>query len=81
MAAIDKIYATKAERDEFHQWCSGHKPDALPYFYDWKWSDDGTYPITNFPEDIDGWLVLNCPIEFVLERIGEQYGLHIQRLG
>ena len=73
MAAIDKIYATRAQHDEFRAWCAVNKPEALTFFYDWMWDDGGVHPITNFPVSMDDWMAINCPIAFVRERIGEQY--------
>jgi len=32
-------------------------------------------PISNFPEAIDKWLLKKCDIEWVVNRIKEQYGL------
>lgn len=32
-------------------------------------------PISNFPEAIDKWLLKHCPIEWVIKRIKEQYGI------
>ena len=31
--------------------------------------------ITNFPIEIDKWMLDNCSIEFVTNRIRKQYGL------
>ena len=75
MAAIDKIYATKEQRDSFYEWCQVNCPQALPFFYEWQWEDDGVYPITNFPEHIDMWLLAHCPLEFVQARLQYQYEL------
>ena len=77
MAAIDKIYGTRAQRDQFWSWCAKHKPAALQYFYSWynEYDDDDEAPITNFPEDIDMWLLANCPIKFVTGRVKEQYSI------
>ena len=74
MSAIDKIYGTKAQHDTFREWCGENRPEALRFFYDWAWDDGGEHPITNFPERLDLWLWANCPIEFVRDRITEQYG-------
>lgn len=74
MAAVDKIYATKAQRDELYSWCEINKPDALRYFYDWCWDDNLNHPITNFPGEIDMWLLKNCPITWVTDYIRDQYG-------
>ena len=75
MAAVDKIYGTKEQYDEFYQWCEDNYPKALDCFYDWQWEDDLTHPITNFPIEIDGYLVLTCDIDWVVNRIKEQYGV------
>ncbi|MCK9429827.1 MAG: hypothetical protein M0R17_07465 [Candidatus Omnitrophica bacterium] len=32
-------------------------------------------PIANFPENIDKWLLKNCPIKWVVIRIKEQYSI------
>lgn len=78
MAAIDKIYGTKEEHDEFKLWAETNKPNILKYFYTWEgeWLiDDYQHPITNFPVAIDEWLLENCPIEWVIIQIKEQYSL------
>jgi len=36
--------------------------------------EKGYRPISNFPENIDKWLIDNCPIDFVKNRLKEQYG-------
>lgn len=33
------------------------------------------HPISSFPEVVDVWLLKSCPIEWVVERIKDQYGL------
>lgn len=78
MASIDKIYAKKEQREELYKWCKENKPEALHYFYDWyspDWDDDLEHPITNFPEEIDMWLIDNCPLAWVVARIKDQYGI------
>lgn len=77
MAAIDKIYGTKAQYDEFKEWCIKNKHAALKHFWDWEWKDDGEdgHPITSFPPELDYWMFFNCPIKFVTDRIFNQYGL------
>lgn len=75
MAAIDKIYGTIEQYEEFYDWCEENKPEAIEYFYIWdeEWYDGEYHPMTNFPESIDMWLVENCPIDWVVEAIKEQY--------
>jgi len=76
MAAIDKIYGTKKQYDEFRRWCSRHKPEALVYFYEWhdEYKDNKNYAMTNFPERIDRWMLKNCKIDWVVAYIKDQYG-------
>lgn len=79
MAAIDKIYATKTQRDEFYSWCKVNRPSDLRYFYPWydEWNDGKEHPITNFPETTDMWMLENCPIKWVTDYIKDQYGMTI----
>jgi hypothetical protein len=75
MATIDKIYGTTMEYDEFYEWCQRRKPEALKSFYPRNdYDNTKNRPITNFPEHIDEWMLENCPIKFVTDRIKEQYG-------
>jgi len=75
MAAIDKIYGTKEQYDEFRAWAQENKPEILRYFYEWydEWNDGNEHPITNFPMAVDVWLFNNCPIKWVVDYIREQY--------
>lgn len=79
MASIDKIYATKKQRDEIYSWCEENYKEALPFFYEWyeewDWEEENEqFPITNFPEEIDTYLLYNCPIKWVTDYIKDQYG-------
>jgi hypothetical protein len=76
MAAIDKIYGTKEQHDEFYAWAKENNPLLLDYFYTWdgEWLYDGReHPITNFPEFADVWVYHNCPITWVVDYIRDQY--------
>lgn len=79
MAAIDKIYGTKEQHDEFRVWAEQNKLNILNYFYSWEWHDERhdekEHPITNFPTDVDEWLLENCPLEWVTARIRDQYSI------
>lgn len=74
MAAVDKIYGNYLQYIQFLNWCKKNNPDALKYFYDW---DQGAIRqcITNFPEEVDRWMLNNCTIKWVKEYIKEQYEL------
>lgn len=75
MAAVDKIYGTKEQYDEFWLWCGKNLPKAHRYFYEWydEWNDGLTHPMTNFPEEIDRLLYFNCPLPYVKETLAQQY--------
>ena len=76
MAAIDKIYGSTEEYDEFLAWIEENKPEYTQYFYQRDgYKNNISRPITNFPVRADRWLMRpgNCPIEWVKERIHEQY--------
>ena len=76
MAAIDKIYGTKEQYDELRAYIAKTRPEALVYFYEWHGGDDGlTHQMTNFPEEIDMWLLESCPLGWVVEYVRDQYGL------
>jgi hypothetical protein len=76
MAVIDKIYGTDTEWEEFHTWAEVNRPTILKYFYPLDgFNTSLDRPITNLPEDEDMWLLNNCPLTWVLNRIVDQYGL------
>ena len=76
MAAIDKIYGTTEQYDEFKAWLMMEKPEALKYLYvrgDYKPGEQRV--ISTFPEKVDMWLLENCPIPFVIKAIKYQYNI------
>ena len=80
MAAIDCIFGTWNQWDEFHQWVANSKrPQYCRYFYPTPWhgvdenGEEHVGRITNTPMKVDKWLWEHCPIEFVRERIKEVY--------
>ena len=81
MAGIDKIYGNKAQYKEFRKWLKRNKPEAVDYLYPPYPKERSrakeNMPISNFPKEIDMWLLHNCPIDFVVRRIREQYSLDI----
>lgn len=77
MAALDKIYGTKEQMLEFRNWCKKNNKEALNYFYTWTdemLKSNSEHVITNFPITTDRWLIQNCPINWVKDKIHEQYG-------
>lgn len=88
MAYIDKIYCySRKEFRQFWDWCIKFQKECLRdtgknlldhfYYTPDEVDKDGYYPygfpITNFPEKIDMWLYKHCPVNFVRERLREQY--------
>lgn len=73
--AISKIYGNQAQYEQFIDWLSKARPDAIKYtntrLKDTTWI--GNVAIALFPEKIDFWLLDNCPFEFITARIVEQY--------
>ena len=75
MATADKIYGTREQHKEFYEWCEENFPPAIHQFYDADAMDKNSkiIPLTNFSYEIDLWMIENCPIEFVQDRLKEQY--------
>ena len=70
MAAIDKIYGTPEQHRELTRWLESSRPDLQPFLY----PEPVTMgPISNFPTWADRWLLDNCPLEWVITRIRDQY--------
>lgn len=76
MAAIDKIYGTLEQYQQFKQWCEKHNPKLLSYFYNLdtqNMNEDQEYMISNFPCWADYYLMRKCNIPFVVERLHQQH--------
>lgn len=79
MAGIDKIYATKAQHQEFLAWMKEWLPEhaGLIFPIDERWKDQDPnmeLAICNLPEKVDRKLMDLDPPEFVKQRLKEQYG-------
>jgi len=75
MAGIDKIYGTQEQYNELEQWLKVHNKKAIEGLYpkdDYNLEDR---PISNFSKKTDKWLLVNCPITWVTDRIKWQYGI------
>lgn len=85
MAAIDKIYGTRKQYDEFFKWAKENEPDIVKYFYlynerDWPKPSNDSRVIASFPVNIDALLFFtwltdrdNAPPEWVIKQIMDQY--------
>lgn len=86
MAGIDKTYTSSWEEyQSLVEWCKGKSftlknGDIIyprKYIYQWSKEDfDGKkeLPIWNTPIYLDIWLIRNCPLKFIQDRLKEQYG-------
>lgn len=88
MAAIDKTYCKNyTEYSQLKEWAkgkvinfwNGSKLIISDYIYEWEESDFNgrDLPIMNTPECLDIYLIQNCPVKFVQDRMkyvwGEEY--------
>lgn len=89
MAGIDKIYVDNYnDYISFINYCKTIQEDIqelfnvdiFNYFYFTELTEesfkieDNEYPLTNFPHKIDYYLIKNCNIPFIVERLKGQYG-------
>lgn len=86
MAGIDKTYTRSWEEyQSLVEWCKGKSftlknGDVIRpsrYIYEWdKECFDGekSLPVWNTPTYLDIWLIRNCPLKFIQDRLKEQYG-------
>lgn len=85
MAAIDKTYTDKwSDYEALVNWAkdkvfvakNGIKLQPLDYIYEWNKEDwpNKSVPVMNTPESLDYFLVKECPLQFVQDRMKEVYG-------
>jgi hypothetical protein len=76
MAAVDKIYGSTEQYDEFRLWLAENKPELMACLYARDgYKNNKSRPISNFPVWADKWLMANCPLGWVRDAIAEQYNL------
>lgn len=54
-----------------------HKKSALKYMYEWRALNNqmtDSRPIATFPSNMDAWLLVHCPFEWVIRQLRHQYG-------
>ena len=88
MAGIDKIYVDDYnDYISFINYCKTIQEDIqklfnvdiFNYFYFTELTEesfkieDNNYPLTNFPHKIDYYLIKNCTIPFIIDRLEDQY--------
>lgn len=77
MAAIDKIYGTPEQYDEFRAWVEKKCKRYLRHFYERPIASVG--PITNLTSRADEWIYFRCPINWVRKAIEQQYAMDYWR--
>ena len=75
MAGIEKIYGNRSQYEELYEFLEKNKPEFLNGMIQAnKPKDDETIrPVSSFTVKQDEWLYENCDIDFVTDRIEEQY--------
>ena len=85
MAGIDKTYIDNYEDyKRYYDWCLSnnlefyrkYRVNLTDFFYDLvesNFKEKQLIPICNTPQYMDVYLIRNCPIEFVQNRLKEQY--------
>lgn len=78
MAAVDKIYGTREQYQQLRDWMAGFDVALLEYIYSPCAIDRQVGPsivLCNLPMHIDELLWIHCPLDFIRERLKEQYGV------
>jgi len=78
MAAIDKLYGSPEQWEELRDWLMNNYPSFLAHMYpkpDTSMISPNSLQIANFSLREDGVLLLTCPLEWITDRLVEQYGL------
>jgi len=75
MAAIDKIYGTQKQWIQLYSFLKkSRKYQYLKFLYPSPTPESLDAPLSNFSEEADIWLIQNCQLDFVKDRLKEQYG-------
>lgn len=79
MAAIDKIYGTYSQNVELWDWVQSNAPKYLRYVTEpdaYKHlPDNHERNLSCFSKEADMWLLDNCPMKWVTDRIRQQYAM------
>lgn len=83
MAGIDKIYGNKEQYYKLYEFIRDNKPEFLSGLRDKNYmrgvfkkiGPNQETSISSFSPEADKWLYINCPFDFVTERIKEQYNI------
>lgn len=80
MAAIDKTYLNWEDYCTLKEWCKDksfligkRKYYVSNYLFQYEEEYEGIAPVWNTPIYLDIWLIRNCQLPFIVERLKEQY--------
>lgn len=79
MAAIEKIYGSSEQFNELQGWLSESNPELLKHLNP-EGNHDAGAQIALFPEEADIWLLDNCPFQWLVDQIKDQYGDDLDEL-
>lgn len=74
MAYIDKIYGSREQWIELWDFLYENCPDYLDAMGCFPDKESLDARIAHFSEKQNSWLAKNCPLEFIQNRLKEQYG-------
>lgn len=77
MAYIDKIYGSRGQWHELRKYMEKNCKEYLAHMYPEPDPDNECSPLCNLPIEADKFLYLNCPLDFVLDRLTEQHSEEI----
>ncbi len=76
MAGIDRIYGSNEQYNELKNFLVKYNRSAIKYLYPTDCFDSVKHrPISSFPQKVDQWLLKYCKMNWVVERIQEQYNI------
>lgn len=80
---MDKIHGTLAQFEELEEWLFGNQTEVLCEFGDYPrrpvlpsdclFEYNDSKEIASFPEEIELWLLDNCPISWLQDLLKDKY--------
>jgi hypothetical protein len=80
MAACDNLYGTKKEWQELHDFLFQTHPEYIKKYMRSQPEHEGEVRIC-YIADIQGWLIKNCPLVWVKERLSDNFEIQKIILG
>ena len=80
MAACDNLYGNKKEWNEFHDFLSQTHPEWIEQ-YMYSEPEEGNEQRICYIASIQGFLIENCPLDWVKEKLNENFFIQRAILG